>query len=124
MTPTPSTSPEVTPTPSTPPEATPTPTPSTPPEVTPPPSTPTPPTPTPPTPPTPPTTPPVIIEDNEVPTGFLPRKKTYSISDGTIPLGALPNTSGTAGVGVGSMGILTILAGIVLGWFGKKKKED
>lgn len=79
------------------------------------------------TPPTTPVTPPPTTEtipDNPIPTGSTPRRNTYTIADDDVPLGSLPNTSGKRAGAVGAAGVLSVIAGALLGIFGKKKKND
>ncbi|MEG2769278.1 MAG: SpaA isopeptide-forming pilin-related protein, partial [Oscillospiraceae bacterium] len=87
---------------------------------------------------TPPVIPPVIIPDDPTPLGPVPRRKIYDdptptgflpkrsglylIADDETPLGALPHTSGNRAAAAGAMGVITLLAGSLLGLFGKKKK--
>ncbi|MDO5601289.1 MAG: LPXTG cell wall anchor domain-containing protein, partial [Oscillospiraceae bacterium] len=65
-----------------------------------------------------------LVED-PVPHGSLPRRSgLYTLADDDVPLGKLPKTSGNGGTAAGSVGVLSLLAGAVLGLFGKKKKKD
>lgn len=104
---------------------TPPPTPIPPPEPTPPPvpTIPLPPDPVPLAPPPVPTF--YTLAEDPVPHGSLPRRSgLYTLADDDVPLGKLPKTSGNRGTAAGSAGVLALLAGAVLGLFGKKKKKD
>ena len=113
--------PTPTPTPVPTPEPTPTPTPV--------PPTPPPPQPTPVITPPPPPTGPVVIPDDEVPLGALPkksrnRKGVYKILDDNVPLGALPETSGSRGLLEGGFGAVMMVLGAALRLLGRRKKRD
>ena len=59
-----------------------------------------------------------------LPTKSRHRKGLYTILDDTVPLGALPETSGSRGLLEGGFGAVLMVLGAALRLLGRKKKQD